>query len=252
MFNIGNKNKVEINETYKGSHGDHWSAIYGFNEQDNMEGKINEVFDDLEHELKISKDLHKHRAKYGMLSALGIQSDETLITLYPALFPSKNLPVTIKSILEWAHSNGNEAQIIGGGRDTFALNFFAIDYVDKKKKYKKGGEINVSLAGLAYVIDKHDPAEMTDFSDDFCTYLPSPDLQTGYDYDFIGKVLSVNKIKFKDESLILLEVQLINDSENPNMFTLPIVANPKNMRIQTPAVNDMISGCFWLQGRIFG
>ncbi len=252
MFNIKNKSKVEVKQTQEGSHGDHWHAIYGFSEQDNLEDNINDIFNDLQHETKISRDLHIYRAKYGTLSALGIQSNETLITLFPSLYSSKILPINIKSIVEWSHSNNCEAQVLGSGRNTFALNFFATDYAEKSKKYKKGGEINISLAGFAYVIDKHDPSDMQNFSDDFCAYLPNSNMQAGYDYDFIGKVKDVSNIKFKNETLSLLDVQLINDSDNPNMFILPVVANPKNMRISTPDIGDMISGCFWLQGRIFG
>jgi hypothetical protein len=238
-----------LEETEKGSHGDHWASVFGFD--DLIEKKVYESFDDLELEKIIKRDTRIYRAKYGLLSGLGIEVDEKIITFYPSLDSSKNIPVTVKSILEWKHSYKKEAQIIGSGRDEFALNFFATDYAENREKYIKGGVLNIALVGFAYIIDSDEiqDVDYTIFSKEFCVYLPSSTLDTGYDFDFIGQVVDDSKnVKYNKEEMLFFDVKLINNDEFS--FILPMVVNPKNMRVDSIKKGDMISGCFWLQGRI--
>jgi len=250
---FGKKPAVDVQTTHEGFHGDHWGGIFGFDDQDYTASQVESIAHKLAYEKKIDRHTLIHKKKFGIASATGIQYEDELITMFPALLPSKSLPVTIKSVIEWMHSDGKEAQILAGGRDTFYLDFFATDYCENKKKYLSGGEVKVSLAGIAYVIDEHEPDNdpASPISPELCTYMPSPDRGQSSEFDFIGKVLSLGKIRFGAEEIQIIEVKLINDSENPDMFSLPLFVNPKNMRISNLSEGDMISGCFWLQGRIY-
>jgi len=251
------KSSAEITDTYDGSHVDHWCSVFGFGDQDHMESQVRSLADGLNYDKKIDKNTHIYRNKFGMASSIGIQSDDTIITLFPAISTSKPIPVHIKSILEWAHSDRKEAQVLGSGRDEFYLDFFVVDYCENKKKYHQNDVINIALAGFAYVIDSYEPDNEGDdgskiLHPELCTYLPSPERGQISEFDFIGKVLSSGSIKFMHEELLIFDVKLINNEENPHFFSLPIAVNPKNMRVKDVSVGDMITGCFWLQGRAFG
>lgn len=247
------KKQIEIKKTSEGSHGDHWNAIFGFGNDLYMQSEVKELFNTLKNNQKINSSTEIYTSNYQSMRNICVVYKGETITFFPAHMSKKSIPITLKSIVEWEHINNMEAFIEGNGKDTFMASFFAIDYAENKKKYKKGGTLNIALAGLAYVIDKNEKDAEDDempFSDDFCTYVPSQELITGYDYDFIGKVLSVKPLGFKNEKLFILNVQLISNPDDPNMFNLPIIVNPKNMRIDVPEMGDMISGCFWMHGRI--
>jgi hypothetical protein len=243
-----NKGKVKLTKTSEGSHGDHWGAFLGFDESVSLGECVDDFVDDLKVET-VLKNASKLRANYGSVSILGVQVDDSLLTLFPALFSAKKIPVNIKEIIEWEHVGGIEGQILGLGWDTFAVNFFATDYLENLSQYKKGGEQQVSLTGVAYVVD-----EMVElpsgFSEEFCSYMPSSQTNSDNDYDFIGKILSVRDVNVKNHELCEIEVKLINDEENKDMFNLPIVTSKSNLRCAELKVGDRVSGCLWLLGCI--
>jgi len=247
------KKKIEVKKIDEGSHGDHWNAIFGFDNEMYMQSEVKDLFNTLKNNEKVDYVTTIHTSNYQSMRNICIEYKGEVITFFPAHISKKSIPFTLKSIVEWEHINSLEAYIEGNGKDTFMASFFAIDYAENKKKYKQGGTLNIALAGLAYVIDSNEEDledEYDLFTEELCTYVPSQDLSTGYDYDFIGKVLSIKHLGFKNEKLYLLNVQLISNPDDSDMFNLPIIVNPKNMRIDLPSVGDMISGCFWMHGRI--
>jgi hypothetical protein len=243
------KKKIPIKRADHGSHGDHWGAVFGFGDEDHLAQSVNKIVEDLSVEAVIRRNVARLRSSDGEFSVFGIGTNDDLTTLYPGLDVTESIPVDVKEIVEWSHVGGIEAQIRGVGRDTFGLDFFALDYVENKGKYESGGQHQIGLAGLAYVLDA--AGEMPpNFSDEMCAYLPNTDMPCGHDFNFIGDVLSVEDMSVHGEDLKLLRVKLINDDQHPEMFNLPLLVNQKNIRCSTVSVGDKVSGCFWLQGRI--
>jgi len=156
--------------------------------------------------------------------------------------------VRIAEIIEWEHVDGIEAQIIGAGRDAFALNFFGTDYMENREVYKKGGTLNISLTGFVYVIQemKELPAN---WSSDFTSYMPNQQFSCGYEYDFVADVISVKPVSLEDDDGYLLDLKLITNPDK-NFFNLEAFVNRENMRMGDLKVGQKVAGCFWLQGRL--
>jgi len=243
---------VKIEKTAEVTHGDHWRAMYGF--LDDMEQRVEESFNDLEFQEEISDSLALYKASYGKIEHIGIADTEGLLTFFPKFTGKKVIPIEIDTIVEWTPTDGLEAHIKGGAEDGFALGFFATDYAKNRELYKKGGTQNIALSAFAYVIDKGNMSEQNEseglvFAEDFCGYFPSQELDTGYDFDFVGKVLSLETIDYRDEKFYLMDVKLINNGELG--FVVSMAVNVKNIRVDKIEVGDSISGAFWLQGEIF-
>jgi len=242
---------VKIEKTAEVTHGDHWRAMYGFS--DDMEKSVEDSFDDLEFQEEINSNLIIYKASYGKIENIAIADTEGLITFFPKLTSKKVISVDIDTIVEWTPTDGLEANIKGRAKGGFGFGFFATDYAKNRKLYKKGGTQNIALSAFAYVIDSSNISEQEEingitFAKDFCGYFPSQQLDTGYDFDFIGQVLSVETIDYRDEKFYLIDVKLINTDELS--FVIPMAVNVKNMRIDKIEVGDSISGAFWLQGEI--
>lgn len=245
---IKGRTGVEVSSKEAGAHGDHWHAILGYHKVVQLEPHIHDFISELNVGARLN-DLVTHAAQYENLDVVGVQQGEYLATLFPVVKSQRTIPVEIKEVIEWDHVDGVEAQIVGVGKDTYSLNFFATDYTENKELYKQGGTLDIAMAGLAYVIDS--AASMPEnVADNFCAYLPNSDMPTGMDYDFIGEVLSVSESTLKNEELVHLEIRLINDQAAPDLFNLPIVTNKNNLRCEGIQVGDRLSGCFWLQGAV--
>ena len=254
-LNITSKKKemsVKIEKADDTSHYSHWEAMYGFT--DETDQKIDESLSELKLEEVLNENLALYRTSYGKIEHIALVEEEGIVTLFPKLLTQKHIPVTLKSIVEWTDSNGQEAHITGNGRDAFGLGFFATDYAQNSELYKKGGTLNIALSAFAYVVEKSSIAEKNvseelAFSEDFAGYIPSQQLDSGYDFEFIGKVLSVETINYRDEKFYMMEVKLINADELE--FVLPMAVNLKCVRDnKVIEVGENITGAFWLQGRI--
>ena len=152
-------------------------------------------------------------------------------------------------IWEWEHVDGIEAQVIGVFKDTLQIIFFATDYLENKKKYLKGGSLNISPTGIAYSVDSQ--ADLPDrFSADFCTFIPNSQTSIDDDYDFVSNVLSISDVKLKGENLKHLEIRLYNGSNRSGTANLPVITNAKNILCRGLDVGDKVSGSLWMQGRI--
>ncbi len=224
MFKFLNK-EINIESNNVVLHNEHWNAIFGLTNNESNQQDIKVLSNDL-------KDIFS----------------KTVTT--------ENIPVRLKTVVELTHLDNKEkvfteAVVLGAGRDDFMVDFFAMDYVENKKLYKKAGTHNIALGGLSYLIDKIDDGDRDDlFAPDMCMYLPTQDKKFDRSFDFIGKVLSIEELDFKNEKLFVYKIQLISHFDDSNMFNLPIVVNPKNIYIENIDIGDMISGSFWMQGTI--
>lgn len=243
------RNSVTISQSTNGLHGDHWCAVFGFGEPDQLSQSVAGIVEDLRVEAQPRPPLSRSKANYGLLSAWGIQQGNQLATLYPVVRETETIPVLIKEVVQWRDVNNIEAQVRGSGRDTFGLDFFATDYLENMATYHRGGEIPVRLAGLAYTVERADDLP-DNFDPDFCCYLPNTELPCGHDFNFIGDVRSLSEATALGREFVLIRVKLINAPEQPDMFDLPILASRKNVHCEDLRVGDKVSGCFWLQGRL--
>jgi len=257
LFKWGNDSKkgVKVHKSSDGSHGDHWSAVFGFDDFKGNTGNALSIFVNTHKtavfKKKITDCFAQYRKDYGNLSFVDIRdtSNQTC-TWFPALYSNRTIPVTVGEIVEWEHVDCNEAQIIGKGRDTFGLNFFATDYLENRDVYKKGGTLNISLTGFIYVIHemKELPKECTP---DFVAYMPNQKFfSCGYEYDFIADVISSEQIIVEEEEGYILDMKLINQTDNDSFFNMEAFVNKKNMRLENINIGQKVTGCFWLQGRL--
>ena len=132
---LGFGKKAKVQKTSEGSHGDHWHAVFGFDEETDIQECVRSLWNDLQIEKEVDATYATVRANYGVFSLLGIQGDDSIATLFPALYSTRSLPLEIIEILEWEHVDGIEAVVTGMYLDTLQINFFATDYLENKKKY---------------------------------------------------------------------------------------------------------------------
>jgi len=149
--------------------------------------------------------------------------------------------------------NKCEAEIIGGGRNTFGFDFFPTDYAVNRSRYLLNKAFQLNVSAIAFVVDKSDTPQSTEvkFSEDFVTYMPTSHLPRQTYYDFIAKVVDFKKVKlnYLNEGY-LAKVKLINDDSDPDFFTIDMFMNKENMRIPTLEKGMKISGMLWFQGEI--
>lgn len=252
MFGFGKKSKVKKTKTDYGMHGDHWDVIFGYDDPNKVQAKIKGYLKDLK---GMGSNGVAERVKYaqGSYSAIGALKRNDLITLFPCYQVPRVLPVEIVEIVEWKHAHDLEAQIIGGGRDTFALNFFATDYMWRREDYEKGGQQNVALVGFCFGLEDFDVSEFSNgeqkFSQDFCSYMPHSELPGGMYFSGIGDIVSVSEVQIDDENMKLIELKLIHDPDDPEFFILPLLVNEAHVS-GSLEIGTKKGGAFWLQGRL--
>lgn len=241
------KTAVKVTKTSIGAHGDHWKTVLGSENACWQEILLQEI-DQADQLGQPRPDMTRIQRAHGRLSFLGVLDHNDFCTLYPVLMTLRAVPVTIKGIIEWKHVRGVEAQIMGSGRDTFGLNFFATDYLEQADRYRTGGVLMVSLAGLAYVVQESPVLSPTEYSDEFCAYLPYEGSECS-DYTFIGQIISVNDLTVCGEDCCILDVRLINDADDDAFFNLELLVNARHVTTSL-AIGKRVSGTFWLQGRL--
>jgi hypothetical protein len=144
---IENEAGIQIYKVNQGSLGDMWGGFLGFDLSQSPAGKqlMMEYFayatsrePVMQNEEAIVSELN-----YGNISVRGVRttSDSTR-TVFPVIKTSYNIPFETKKISEWQHIENLEAIVYGGGRDKFALSFFATDYCVNRDKYH---QIEISL-----------------------------------------------------------------------------------------------------------
>jgi len=269
LFNLFKKNnqeehsshpEIKMSEIDNGSHGDNIGGLIGFNSLNDENGRkfINELMaksmiekSELatkSYELKSTSISNNSNLKLRVLT-----DTKNVISAFPYLKTNYKLPYTTKEIIEWKHMNKSEAEIKGGGRNTFGFDFFPTDYAINKSKYIQNNEIQLHVSAIAFVVDKSETNQNTEvkFSDDFVSYMPSSNLPRQTYYDFIAKVIDFKKVELVNLNQgYLAKVKLINDDSDPNFFTVDMFMNKENMRMTTLEKGMKISGLLWFQGEI--
>lgn len=191
----------------------------------------------------------KIRVIYVIRAAAG---KDFVLDVFPYLQTQRIIPFKTKKINEWQEFSKMEAEIEGGGRDTFGFGFFATDYAYNKKSYLSENSINVKISAIALVINKSDTTEIngTQLSPDFATYMPNKDFSGKSYNDFIGVLMDFEKVTLT-QSLhgYILTLKLINH-EVEDFFIVDTFVNEENMKISELNAGMKLTGCIWLQGEI--
>lgn len=273
MFKSGKKDstppinihpEIKVSDIDNGSHGDNIGALIGFKTlEEGTGGKIvQEIIDQAiatPTSLNYQKfSLHsyplvKNNSRGASLNIRALAHRRQMVSAYPYLKTSYKLPYATKEIIEWKHVHNCEAEIKGGGRDVFGLDFFPTDYAINKQRYQENKNIEVHLSALALVVDKHtnDESGGTKFSEDFVAYMPSSRLPRVTYYDFIGMVISCEEVQLdKLNSGYMAKVRLINHDEDPDFLAVEMFMHKENMRIPSLTPGMKITGLLWFQGEI--
>lgn len=259
-----NENGIEMLLDDQGSHGDNFGSLFGFDFLHSPKGNQlvtqlialsstkNAVLENPIVSIK-ETDFKDINGNSDLLRLRSIVAREQTLSAYPYLKTNYILPFQTKKITEWSHVAKTEAEIQGGGRETFGLAFFATDYAVNKHKYKTEKNINVRISAFGLVLDKSDLTEIngTKVSPDFATYMPSKDIPRPTYYDFIGVLNSFSECKISNEvSGYIINIKLINQENEPDFFTVDMFINKENMRFNELTKGMKISGALWLQGEI--
>lgn len=269
LFNLFKKNnkeetdphpEIKISGIDNGSHGDNIGGLIGFNTINDESGRnfINEImaksmlekaeYASKRHELKSSSISNNPK-----LSLRVLTDTKNILSAFPYLKTNYKLPYSTKEIIEWNHMSNCEAEIKGGGRDTFGFDFFATDYAVHKAKYLSNKDYQLHVSAIAFVVDKSEMNQDTEvkFSEDFVSYMPSSNLPRQTYYDFIGKVVDFEDVKLANGGYgYIAKVKLINEDTDPDFFTVEMFMNKENMRIPAIEKGMKICGLLWFQGEI--
>lgn len=255
---------IEVIQDDQGSHGDNFGALLGFGYMNSPDGRqlVNEMvalsaIQPAIHETRdysISEtDFRETNGTSKLVKMRTLKANDELVSAFPYLQTKYVLPFETKQIIEWEHVSNLEAEIKGGGRDTFGLAFFATDYAAKRDKYKSTKKLNIHISAIGLVLDESDLTEINgqEVSPDFATYMPSTDLSRPTYYDFIGTLNSFQECRLTNENTgFLLNVKLINQEGEPDFFTIDMFINRENMRITDLRKGMKVAGALWLQGEI--
>lgn len=259
-----NESEIEIILDDQGSHGDNFGGLIGFNflSQPNGSQLLNQmvVLSSMQepifknNNLIVSEvDFKETDGDSELLKIRAIKSKDRVISAFPYLKTTYILPFETKQIIEWSHVSKLEAEITGGGRDTFGLGFFATDYAINRNVYRSNKKLNIHISAFGLVLDKSDLTQIGDnkVSPDFATYMPNNDIPSPTYYDFIGTLNSFKECKLtKDVKGYIINVKLINQEDQPDFFTIDMFINSENMRITNLKEGMKVSGMLWLQGEI--
>ncbi len=255
---------IEIIALDNGSHGDHFGGLIGFPFLNTEEaGTFINQYMALASTQKATMEneiASIHDAKFsegdGDSDKLGIRTIKTqdkLVSAYPYLQTEYTVPFGTKQIFEWSHIGNLEAEVKGGGRDTFGFGFFATDYAVNRAQYRANKNLNIKVSAIGLVLDKSDLTEIggQKVSEGFASYMPSQDIPRPTYYDFIGVLIDYQAIKIAANNTgYILKVKLINHEEDPNFFTVDLFINQENMRIDHLEKGMRITGALWFQGEI--
>jgi len=257
-------NGIEIFTDNEGSHGDNYGALLGFNLKFSETGKqiIKELTADtffnppilIESNIKIHETNFEGTKDYcSDLRIKGISSNDKYLSTFPYLITENIIPFETDKILEWSQIENLEAEISGGGRDTFALSFFATDYAINKSKYKSSKKINIKISAFGLALNKSDLTEINgkEISENFASYLPSSRIPRPTYFDFEGIINSIKKCNVLevDEGYII-NVKLVNQEGEPDFFNVDMFINSDNMNTKDLNIGMRISGLLWFQGEI--
>lgn len=259
---------IRLHHVEHGKHGDHIGGLFGFSSLESEEGvnSIQEliaaatVFPPMAEAQGVAlREFSFGKAEPAATEQLGLRAvtmEDQMISGFPYLRATRSLPFVTKDIFRWQNVNDLEADILGNGRDTFGIGFFATNWLEKQADFYQQQKINVRISAIALVLRAfvpEPPAEdgQPSIGPDFCGYFPNEGLPGKTYYDFIGKVRSVTPATIPGGTGFLLDLQLINQPEEPDFFVVETFVNSLNLQMEgTPEVGQQVTGVAWFQGEL--
>jgi hypothetical protein len=253
---------IRIKKVNNGSIGNMWRGIFGYDRLAQQGEKVLMEYAALVLSRKPLAEIdgiQLTELQYGEVTFNAIRrDDQSVITVYPAVKAGQSIPVENKQINEWVNAEGYEAVIYGNGYGMYGLSYFATDYALQKAVYNSNTNLNISLSGILFVLDKADSNNIdtnTPLADDFAGYFPHQELGDVGCYHFVGIIKDFSPITLLEDGSIngyLLSVQLTNNPDNASNLLVRMFVNRENMRIANIEAGMSISGVFQLQGEIAG
>lgn len=256
---------IRLHHSTHGRHGDHHGGMFGFErlQEGNAGDVINAMMaialtkssEDDELELLQIPFTEMEATATGEAGVGVLTMGEQMISAFPYLKPTRAMPFTTKDIHRWQNVNNLEADIVGNGKDTFGLGFFATNWAARKEDFYAQQRIEIKLSAILFVVRNFVPEPPEEgqpgFAPDFCGYFPHQDLPGDTYYDFIGMLREVKEVTIPGGTGYLLELQLINQEDDPDLFVVEAFANADNVQMEEmPKVGDHVTGTLWFQGEI--
>lgn len=255
---------INVNlHTLDGGHGDHFGALLGFGTMQQNSGKqliqqimavcLGQPSKLVNQAVKIKEvSLTEAGGNSFLIKIRIILSNENLVSSFPYLETNYVIPFRTKNITEWSHGNSEQAEIDGGGRETFGIGFYATDYAVNKDLYKASPNVNIKLCAFALIVEEYDTSSgLKELNNDFTGYLPSKDFESNSYYDFIGTLLNFKSCNpLKNNEGYILKVKLINQNEDEDFFSVDMFVNNENLHLSKLKPGMTITGCCWFQGEI--
>jgi hypothetical protein len=257
---------IEIIMLDDGSHGDNIGGLFGFEFKANPDSLpfIYEQIDKVSEMPIVRRDevlntdlkemsfdtTNENRSR---LKLRVIEYEGKMLSAFPYLKTSYSIPFSTRKVHPWNHVGEIEAEVYGGGRNTFGLGFFATDYFFKEEIYQNTAELDIHISAIGLVLDRFETASDREmkFDPEFASYMPSKELNRVTYYDFVGKILDFEKVQIAEGiSGYITRVKLINDPNDPDFFTVDMFINQQNMRIPALEKGMSVSGLLWFQGEI--
>ncbi|MEN2399935.1 hypothetical protein GKZ90_0009115 [Flavobacterium sp. MC2016-06] len=259
---IENEAGLKIKKVNNGTVGDMWGGIFGFERLSQEDGKNflthTAAFILFQEAVKSNDEVLISEVKHDAVIFRGAKTiDEESRTAFPVIKTDFFIDVVNKQINEWDNVNNLEAIIIGGGRDTFGLTFFATDYAINSAKYKSTKNLNIELSGIIYTLEIGSLPDTTpdgpNYSEGFTMYMPNKEMSELGCFDFIGQLEDFREIEILYEKPVkgyILKIRLITNEDHPDFFTIEMFVNKENMRFENLEIGMKLTGLFQLQGQI--
>ena len=284
-INAINIRKISRGESYFDGehfegHGDKWTALFGNTQKflvDNMEKSVTSGDIIFKQEILNKKFAGVVYPKNELLSVLSlIELKETYneyTSAYPLLIGINN-EVKLKEDYCW--QNGGEGEFAVEAGDDRVINFFDPFYAIDKANFKTDKTQTISLAGLAYSLEKLEEKEFVidkgefynvsrdeflkenpdktekDFeplvvkleADHFRMLIPK---QYACEYEIAAQIESIKYFKILGEEIAQLKVNF-EHSENEKSLYCNIYASKHVLGKYKPKIGDGINAIVWLSG----
>ncbi len=245
--------RVKRVSTDKGSHMKHWLVVFSREmPQKERTALINE---DLKAGKQIQVDYHTFLVEGSFIRA--IISGKKVVPAFPYWKNDSVEKMKTKLITQWSHTDKKEAVVNVVHESGCALSFFATDYAQNKKRYKKEENIFVNIVGFAYTLQDFDAEEINakvqspeidlggkkmrpSFGKDFCGYFPADEPD---EINFIGKILDVHEYKLGPIAGFIVTISLTPE------FSIDTFIASTNLKIKL-VPGKQVGGLLWLQGSL--
>ncbi len=251
------QSKVPVTPVYDGKHGDRWSALLGWQRFDDDPTMVRSAVEEILQEGELKVDLGDKKIivlDYPDFEWIMLVDGTKMASAFPWVRTDLQLPCTSRSIKEWAHVQGIEAQVEASGKNTFGLLYFATDYMQNKQRYQNEPDLKIALSGLIYGATA--PTLPAGFAPNYAGYMPHPEQGIYSVIDFVGEVRAVRSVSVPQFGIqgYVVRLNLINgnveEGQDAHFFLIDAYVDHASLQVPSVNVGDRLSGAMWLAGKI--